>query len=119
MIQAGQVVLLPFPQTDQTIGKLRPAVVLRRLPGPHDDWLICMISSQIHQHVADIDDIIRHTDADFSHSGLKTTSVIRVTRIAVLSGARLMGSIGNVSDERLDRIRARLARWILGLPTPS
>jgi hypothetical protein len=47
MISEGQIVLFRFPKTDQTIGKLRPALVLRRLPGQHHDWLICMISSNL------------------------------------------------------------------------
>ena len=44
MIAEGQVVLFRFPQTDQTIGKLRPALVIRQLPSFYHDWLICMIS---------------------------------------------------------------------------
>ncbi len=32
MIQEGQVVLLRFPTTDMEEGKLRPAVVVRKLP---------------------------------------------------------------------------------------
>jgi mRNA interferase MazF len=47
MIREGQVVLFRFPQTNQTAGKLRPALIIRKVPGPHDDWLICMISSQL------------------------------------------------------------------------
>jgi len=46
MRQAGQIVLFRFPQTDLEEGKLRPALLLGRLPGEYDDWLICMISSQ-------------------------------------------------------------------------
>jgi len=114
VIQAGQVVAFVFPQTDQAPGKLRPALLLRRLPGPHDDWLICMISSRIHQRVPEIDEVIRDSDPDFFCSGLKVTSLIRVTRLAVVSSARLQGSIGRLSDDRLNRIRARLARWIAG-----
>lgn len=52
MIAEGQVVLFRFPQTDQTEGSLRPALVLRQLPGQYNDWLICMISSQLHQTIA-------------------------------------------------------------------
>lgn len=37
MIRNGQLALLSFPQTDQAIGRLRPTLVLRRLPGPYDD----------------------------------------------------------------------------------
>jgi len=51
MIQEGQVVLFKFPQADQTLGNLRPALVIRKLPSLHDDWLICMISSQLSQQV--------------------------------------------------------------------
>jgi hypothetical protein len=45
MKEAGQVVVFRFPQTDLEEGKLRPALLLGKLPGKYDDWLICMISS--------------------------------------------------------------------------
>ena len=51
MIHEYQVVLFRFPQTSQTKGKLRPALVIRKIPGPHEDWLICMISSRLSQEV--------------------------------------------------------------------
>jgi len=51
MKQAGQIVLFRFPQTDLEEGKLRPALLLGQLPGEYDDWLICMISSQIRHQV--------------------------------------------------------------------
>ena len=44
MKRAGQIVLFRFPRTDLGEGKLRPALLLARLPGEYDDWLICMIS---------------------------------------------------------------------------
>lgn len=51
MIQEGQIVLFAFPHTDQSVGKLRPALALRALPGLQDDWLVCMISTQLHHEV--------------------------------------------------------------------
>lgn len=42
----GQVVLFSFPKTNLKSGKLRPALLIEKLPGPHDDWLICMITSR-------------------------------------------------------------------------
>ena len=112
MVQEGQVVLFAFPQTDQEAGKLRPALVLRALPGTHGDWLICMISSQLHHKVAHIDEVIRASDPDFTQTGLKATSLIRVTRIAVVSADLFRGSIGKVGDRRLERIQNRLADWL-------
>ena len=51
MKAAGQVVVFRFPQADLEEGKLRPALLLGKLPGNYDDWLICMISSQTRQYV--------------------------------------------------------------------
>lgn len=71
-----------------------------------------MISSQLHQELSGLDEIVSEADTDFLLSGLKTTSLIRVTRLAVVSGDVLLGSIGEVGPSRLHRIKNRLARWI-------
>jgi mRNA interferase MazF len=113
MKQAGQIVLFRFPQTDMGEGKVRPALLLGKLPGDYDDWLICMVSSQIRQYIAGFDETIQDNDSDFSNSGLKVTSVIRVTRLAVVSADILLGSIGQISNERLNRIKKNLSEWIL------
>jgi mRNA interferase MazF len=112
MIREGQIVLFRFPQTDQTRGRLRPALVLRRLPGPHDDWLICMVSSQLSQEVVGLDEVIKPEDLDFPASGLKLPSVIRVSRLAVVERTILLGTIGEISSDRLSRIKTAISDWI-------
>ena len=112
MITEAQIVLLRFPQTDQTEAKLRPALVLRRLPGQYDDWLICMISSQLHQVIPDVDEVITPSDSDFQQSGLKLASVIRICRLAVVHSDMLLGKLGQIDTQRLCRIKQRLVNWI-------
>lgn len=112
MKKAGQVVLFRFPQTDLEEGKLRPALLLGKLPGEYDDCLICMISSQTHQYIAGFDEIVQEHDDDFRKSGLKTASVIRVGCLAVVSGEILLGAIGEISSERLNRIKQHLSDWL-------
>lgn len=114
MIHEGQLVLFRFPQTGQVAAKLRPALVVRKLPGPHRDWLICMVSSQLTQAIPEFDEVIDDADPGFAASGLKTSSVIRISRVAVVDEAVLLGSIGEVSPNRLSRIKRRLAEWIGG-----
>jgi mRNA interferase MazF len=115
MKQAGQIVLFRFPQTDLEEGKLRPALLLGRLPGEYDDWLIRMISSQVRHCIPEFDEVLQETDADFAESGLKTTSLIRVGRLAVVEGEILLGAIGQVSPQRLQRIKSRLAEWLVSV----
>ena len=73
-----------------------------------------MISSQVRHRVAGFDEVIQEGDADFAESGLKVSSVVRVGRLAVVEGDRIVGAIGQVMSERLQGIKSRLAEWLMG-----
>lgn len=113
-MEPGQIVVFPFPYTDGGGEKLRPALLLARLPGEFDDWLLCMISSQQRHYLPGMDELITPDDADYFATRLRTTSVIRATRLAVVNAALLSGRLGSVAPERLNRIRHRLSAWLLG-----
>jgi mRNA interferase MazF len=66
--------------------------MLGKLPGDFDDWLVCMVSSQVRHFVTGFDEVVRQTDDDFAESGLKTESIIRVGRLATVQGDILMGA---------------------------
>lgn len=110
---AGDIVLLRFPQTDSQPGKLRPVLLVTATPAKYDDWLICMISTRLNQAIDGLDDIIDTDDTDFASTGLKAVSLVRVTRLAIVSETILIGSIGSISKTRLDRIRKNISNWIL------
>jgi mRNA interferase MazF len=112
MKQAGQIVVTPFPHTDLSIAKLRPVLLLRQASARFDDWLVCMVSSQLQQADVGLDEVLTAADADFAASGLKASSVLRLSRLAVLDGGSLVGSIGSIDPQRLTAIRQRLAAWI-------
>ena len=112
MISEGQIALFRFPQADRTEGKLRPALVLRQLPGRHNDWLICMISSNFDQEIPEFDEVITPDDSDFKESGLKVPSLIRIGRIAVVDGDILLGKLGQIDAQCLRSIRYKLSCWI-------
>lgn len=114
MKKPGQVALVPFPQVDLTPGKPRPVLLLARVLGPYEDWLVCMFSTKLHQAASGFDEVIDTDASDFERSGLKVSSVIRVARLAVVSEDMLVGRIGEIGEERLRRIQSTLAGWILG-----
>ena len=114
MRRPGQLALVRIPQTNLREGKLRPVLIVRRVPGPFDDWLVCMVSSQLRQQVAGFDELVQQDDADFLASGLKQASVLRIGRLAVVDGRILVGAIGEIGNERLSRVQDRLSQWMRG-----
>lgn len=72
-----------------------------------------MISSQTRHYVSGFDELVQEDDEDFVQSGLKIASVIRVGRLAVVSGDLLVGAIGEITSNRLSRVKQALARWVL------
>lgn len=113
MLREGQIILFEFPNADQRKGKLRPALIIKRCPGQYSDWLICMISSQLRQKQLGVDEVVTHESSDFSQTGLKVSSVIRITRLAVIKGTIIKGAIGSISSDRHVRICASLSKWLL------
>lgn len=112
MKHAGQIVVTPFPHTDLSSAKLRPVLLLRQASARFDDWLVCMVSSQLQQAESGLDEILTPADAGFAASGLKAPSVFRLSRLAVLDGNSLVGCIGSIDEARLKAIRQRLAAWV-------
>jgi len=112
MIKEGQIVLFRFPQADLQNGKLRPALIIRKLTGRYNDWPICMISTKLDQEIPGFDEMITLSDSDFAVSGLKVPSLIRISRLAVVNGDILLGEIGQIDNVRLNRIKQNLSSWL-------
>jgi len=113
MKRAGQIALMPFPYTSLTNSKKRPVLLLRQLNDKWDDWLVCMVSSQVRQANASLDWVITPSDEEFEASGLKVASAFRLSRLAVLDGSLMLGQLGVVTDERLHQLRYQLGSWIV------
>ena len=106
----GNVALAPLPQADGRT-KPRPVILLRRMP-PFGDWLVCGVSTQLQQEVAGFDDVITASQADFTHSGLKAASVIRLGFLTTLPAAFFLGVLGSVSAERHQKLLRRLTTFL-------
>ena len=114
MKRAGQIAILRLPNVDLASGKPRPVLLLASVPGPYDDWLACMISTQLRHEIAGFDEIIDVSSGDFELAGIKVPSVIRIARLAIVASELLPGPIGEIAPDRLDRIRNTLAKWLQG-----
>jgi len=110
-VNEGDVALTPLPQADGRV-KNRPTIALRSIPG-FGDWLVCGVSTQLHQEILGFDDPILADHTDYATSGLKSPSLIRLGFLAVLPESRLLGVIGVLAPDRHRRLLERLSAFLV------
>jgi len=86
-MKKGDIVLIEMPQSDGMIKK-RPALLIAQMP-KYNDWLVCGISSQIHQYITGFDERIDHGHPDYNISGLIKPSVVRLGFLDVIPSKKL------------------------------
>lgn len=102
----GDVVVVPFPFSDLSQAKRRPALVVSKLEG--DDVILCQITSQsIKDNYA-----ITLDDKDFEAGGLKQPSNIRPNRIFTADSNIVLYKVGNLTKEKVSEILERLIEII-------
>ena len=111
-MEPGTIILFRFPHSDLQRGKLRPAVLLKQVPNEYGDWFVAMISTQLHQQIEGLEIVISEDDSDFSGTGLKQSSLIRTSRLAVVDSDIFVGQIGRLENEKLSEVLARLIKWL-------
>jgi mRNA interferase MazF len=109
-MQEGDVIIVAMPQANGMV-KDRPAIILREMP-PFRDMLVCGVSTQLRHAVKDFDEVVSPADADFVGSGLNAESLIRLGFLIVIPRQEIVGSIGSISSERLNRLRQRLSEHL-------
>jgi mRNA interferase MazF len=94
----GDIVVIPFPFSDLSSSKRRPALVLADLPG--DDILLCQITSQpsIEQ-----DSLLLETK-DFKNGFLPVVSYIRPTRIFTADKMLIIRKAGTISTKLMNNV---------------
>lgn len=97
----GEVVIIPFPQTDLVVGKRRPALVLADLPG--DDLILCQITSRARSDGYSIP----LDSSDFERGQLSHASFIRPQRMFTVEQRVILYSAGKVRRSKLDEVLAR------------
>jgi len=94
----GDIVVVPFPFSDLTQSKRRPALVITVLEG--DDIILCQITSQrVKDKYAVLID-----DNDFSDGSLKQPSNIRPNRIFTADKNIILYRIGHLKPEKMNKI---------------
>ena len=110
----GDVVLLEMPRTAGRSSKLRPALVLARLPGPYQTWLVCGVSTQTEGLVDGWDEVLEPQQPWFAATGLHRQSAVRLSFLSAVDEPTITGRIGVVPRSVVNRQRRRLASLLTG-----
>lgn len=113
MPKKGTIVLIPFPFTDLSSHKVRPAVVVSQAT-KGDDLIVAFVSSQKPKMKESTDVLVLRESIGFSDTGLKVDSVVRVSKIATLDKKIMLGTLGVVSKGTSKEIDTKL-RTLFGL----
>jgi mRNA interferase MazF len=104
---AGDVVIIPFPFSDLTQSKRRPALIVATLQG--DDLIFCQITSE--QTRAD-SYAIALKQQHFSEGGLKQNSLIRPNRLFTGEQSIISYKVGHLHKETFDNVINKIVEII-------
>lgn len=88
-----QVVLLPFPFSDLSASKLRPALVLAN--ADKGDWVLCQITSNPYADPS----AVAITETDFAQGSLQRVSYARASKIFTAHESLFQRAAGQLKPE--------------------
>jgi mRNA interferase MazF len=100
----GDVVVTPFPFSDLTANKKRPALVVADLSG--DDIIICLITSQNARDSY----AISLSNEDFESGSLRKNSNVRPNRLFTIDAKVISYRIGNLKRQKMQKITDKILR---------
>ncbi len=103
---AGFVVLVPFPFSDLSESKLRPAVVLAEIS--RDDFVCCQVTSNPYADP----NAVELTDEDFAEGSLKRVSYARPGKLFTANRQLFEGMAGVLEDAPREEIVNRIVQLL-------
>lgn len=109
-LDAGDVALLPFPYTDLSSRKQRPALVLTSASynRRHADVLVAYVTSQRQRS----EWAVPVDNADLSEGRFPKTSWVRADKLATLEQRLVRRVVGRLDTAAMGQVRTRLAKLL-------
>ena len=95
---AGEIVLVPFPFSDLSQTKVRPAVCLA--DSGQGDWVLCQITSQPYGDPL----AVNLEGSDFVAGGLRVDSFARPSKLFTADRSLILSSAGVLSSSAFQRV---------------
>jgi mRNA interferase MazF len=102
----GQVVVVPFPFSDLTDTKRRPALVVASLQG--DDVILCQITSKVRGDSYGV----QLNSNDFLSGGLNHPSVIKPNHLFTSASQLIIREAGQITETKMQEVVTKLIEII-------
>jgi len=101
----GDIVLIPFPFTDLSGQKVRPALILYT-EKKGEDCIVAFLSSIKSKglHYFDLPIV------SSNHNGLKINSLLKINKIATLEKKTILGQLGRLESSYMTEVNKKLRR---------
>lgn len=103
----GKIILIPVPYTDLTAAKLRPALVI--FEGKRD-LIVAAITTTMYNVFPEWDVVISREDPEFFKTGLKATSVLKLTKISTVRKDLAEGELGEIDGDLRCEVNQKMRR---------
>lgn len=113
-MQRGEIYLASFPFGDVPGMKLRPVLLLNDPVGPNAEILVAYISSVVPSVLLPSDILLDPNQPETQTTNLKTTSVLRLHKLATIHGTSVRRYLGKIAATIEDQVKAKL-RGLLNL----
>lgn len=104
----GKIVLVPFPFDDLSDAKLRPAVCLTNPTGIHRHVVLAFITSKVPTSLENSDIVLDAQDPDFSTTGLRVSSTLRLHRLMTVTTLTIQRELGKLPSRIQTKVNAKL-----------
>jgi len=101
-MKKGDIVLIPFPFTDLSGNKNRPALILI---DSEDDVTVCFITSQL-KWQSEFDLSLNPSEVN----GLKIASLIRLNKFATIDKDLIIGRLGALDNGDIELLNSNLIK---------
>jgi mRNA interferase MazF len=106
---AGEIVLVPFPFSDLSQAKLRPAVALA--DAGRGDWILCQITSNPYGDPR----AVHSTTSSFASGSLRSDSYARPGKLFTASSELMVAQVATLSPETREEHIDAVVRVLRGV----
>jgi mRNA interferase MazF len=107
-MNAGKIILIPFPFAELTDIKVRPAIVVSKTRDKYEDLILCAVSSVVPKVLTSAEMLV----VPSSLNRLRASSVIKIDRLVTLKKENIIADLGSLSPDQIKEFTIKFKQLV-------